>query len=61
MTFWKVESISGTDLTHSRELRSKLALENGETQSELPAETSEGPGVWHQVPPEGKGTKVRAG
>ena len=35
VTFWKVESISGTDLTHSRELRRKLALENGETQSHL--------------------------
>lgn len=61
MTFWKAESINGTDLTHSRELRSKLALGNGGTQSELSAETSEGSGVWHQVPPERKGTKVRAG
>jgi len=41
VTFWKLESINGTDLTHSRELRSKLALGNGGTQSELSAETSE--------------------
>ena len=55
MTFWKVESINGTDLTHSRELGSKLAVGHGKTQSELSMETSEGSGVWHQVPPEGKG------
>lgn len=55
MTFRKVESINCTDLTHSRELGSKLAVGNGETQSELSVETSEGSGVWHQVPPEGKG------